>query len=326
MLALKGAPKDYEREDDVQQHQEKKTRFVSPVNAITKDTWQRRPEDALRILHLLVDRGFDINLAQHTPTDMGKRTALGRAISADAAQAVELILQHKPSLVREEMFFRRNKRETKALPFIVALSLNRLEVARVLLRSGAHPRDPAIEDMNTLQFTASESGEASTAMMLEMLPMAPELTYDALDLAIKHKNTDNVRVILNYISTAASHGEIAALPPVYDSVLLCTDTEKDVESTSRYAELIEMVYQWDADHALNRPQLPSVLNAIRNDNYVGVEKLMQLGIFSGKSLVLNSKARSLGETGEWTVLECCEMTQRSSDWLALLRFHGAPLY
>lgn len=326
MLALKGAPSDYEKEDDVQQHQEKKTRFVSPVNALTKETWQKRPEDALRILHLLVDRGFDFSLAQRTPTDMGQRTALGRAISADAAQAVELVLQHKPSLVREDIFFRRNKKETKALPFVVAIALDRLEVARVLLRSGANPRDHAIEDMNILQFAASENGEAATAMLLEMLPMSPEMTYEALDIAIRRNNKNNVRILLDFISAAASRGEIAALPPAYDSILLCTDTDKDVETKFRYAGLIDMIYQWDAGHALHRPQLPSVLNAIRKDNYAGVEKLMQLGIIKGKSLVLNSKARPIGESGEWTVLECCEMTKRSSDWLALLRYHGAPLY
>ncbi|KZM28267.1 uncharacterized protein EKO05_0007593 [Ascochyta rabiei] len=326
MLALKGAPEQYEKEDDVQYHQEKKTRFVSPISAITRETWQKRPEDALRILHLLADRGFDLSLTQRTPTDMGLRTALGRAISADAAQAVELILQHKPSLVREEIAFRRNKRETKSLPFVVALSLDRLEVARILLRSGAHPRDPAIEDMNVLQFAASESGETSTSMLLDMLPMAPELTYDALDIAIKRNNTNNVRAILDFISAAASRGEIAALPPAYDSILLCTNTDKDVETKFRYVELIDMVYQWDAGHALYRPQLPSILNAIRKDNYAGVEKLMQLGIVNGKSLVLNTKARPIGEAGEWTILECCEMTKRSSDWLALLRYHGAPLY
>lgn len=326
MLALKGAPKDYEKVDDVQQHQEKKTRFTSPINAMTKDTWQKRPEDALRILHLLVERGFDFSQAQRTQNDAGPRTPLGRAISADAAQAVELMLQHKPTLVREEIFFRRNKRETKALPFVVALASDRLDVCRVLLRSGAHPRDPAIEDMNILQFAASESGEAATAMLLEMLPMAPELTYEALDIAIKRNKKDNVRVLLDFISAAASRGEIAALPPAYDSILLCTDTDKDVETKFGYAALIDMVYQWDAGRALYRPQLPSILNAIRKDNYAGVEKLMQLGIINGKSLVLNSRARPIGEFGEWTVLECCETTKRSSDWLALLRYHGAPLY
>ena len=326
MLALKGAPRYYEKEDDIQQYQEKKTRFVSPVNALTKETWQKRPEDALRIIHLLVDRGFDFSLAQRTQTDVGLRTPLGRAISADAARAVELFLQHKPTLIREEIFFRRNKRETKALPFVVALASDKLEVSRVLLRSGTHPRDPAIEDMNILQFAASESGDVATAMLLEMLPMAPELTYEALDIAIKCNNKDNVRVLLGFISAAANRGEIAALPPAYDSILLCTDTDKDVETKFRYAELIDMIYRWDAGRALHRPQLPSVLKAIRKDNYVGVEKLMQLGIINGKSLVLNSKARPVGESGEWTVLECCETTKRSLDWLALLRHHGAPLY
>lgn len=326
MLALKGAPTDYEKADDVQQHQEKKTRFVSPVNALNKDTWQTRPDDALRILHSFADRGFDLGLVQRTQTDVGLRTPLGRAIAADAAQGVELILRHKPALVREEIYFRRGKREIKALPFVVALSMDRLEVSKVLLRSGAHPRDPAIEDMSVLQFAASESGKAATAMLQEMLPMAPELTYEALDFAIRRNKKNNVRVLLDYISAAASRGEIAALPPAYDSILLCTDTDKDAETKFSYAALIDMIHQWDEGRALHLPQLPSILNAIRKDNYAGVEKLIQLGIINGRSLVLNSKARPTGESGEWTVLECCESTKRSSDWLALLRYHGAQLY
>lgn len=326
MLALKGALHDYEKSDDVQQHQGKKTRFVSPINAISRETWQKRPGDALRILHLLADRGFDLSLVQRTQTDVGQRTPLGRAIAADAAQGVELILQHKPMLLREDIFFRRNQREIKALPFVVALAQDRLEVARVLLRFGVHPRDPAIEGMNVLQFAASESSKTATTVLSDMLPMAPELTYEALDVAIRQKNTDNVRVLLGFISTAASQGEITALPLAYDSILLCTETDKDVETKFSYIGLIDMVHQWDAGQALHRPQLPSILNAIRKDNYAGVEKLMQLGIINGKSMVLNSKARPSGEFAEWTVLECCETTERSSDWLALLRYHGAPLY
>ena len=326
LLALRSVPKDYEKEDDVQVHQEKRTRFVTPINALSKETLQKRPEDALRILHLLIDRGFDFSLAQRTQTDGGLRTPLGRAISADAVQAVELILQHKPTLAREEISFRRNGRETKALPFVVAVALDRLEVSRVLLRSGANPREPAIEGMNILQFAASEAGEAATAVMIDMLPLAPELTYEALEIAINRKNKQNVRVILDFISAAAARGEIAALPPAYDSILLCTETDKDGETKFRYAEIIDMIYQWDTGRVLHRPRLPSILNAIRKDNYAGVEKLMQLGIVSGRSLVLNSRARPTGEAGEWTVLECCETTKRSSDWLALLRYHGAPLY
>lgn len=177
-----------------------------------------------------------------------------------------------------------------------------------------------------LQFAASESGKAAREMLLEMLPMAPEQTYEALDIALKRNNKDSVRLLLDFISIAAHRGELAVLPPAYDSILLCTNTDKDVETKFRYASLIDMVYEWDAGRALNPPQLPSILNAIRRDNYAGVEKLMQLGIVDGKSLGFNSHARPTGESGEWTVLECCESTKRTSDWLALLRYHGAPLY
>ncbi|KAF1946941.1 hypothetical protein EJ02DRAFT_335387 [Clathrospora elynae] len=326
MLSIKSAPKDFEKEEEVLQYQDKVTRYISPINALTKETWEKRPEDALRILRLLIDRGFDLGLVQRTATDMGRRTALGRALSADAAQGVELILQNKPGLVREEMFFRRNRKETKALPLAVALSLDTLETARVLLRAGAHPRDPAFEDMNVLQLASSQGSETGTAILAEMIGLAPELTYEALNFAIKGINKDAVRILLDTISAAALREEVAALPPVYDMILHCPDTNKDAGTMTKYQELIDMVAQWDAGCALQRPQLPAILSAIRKDNYVGMEKLLKLGVVDGKSLVLNSKAQPIGEQGLWTMLECCELTNRSSEWLGLLRYYGAPLY
>ncbi|KAF1843294.1 uncharacterized protein K460DRAFT_378465 [Cucurbitaria berberidis CBS 394.84] len=294
MLSMKGEPKDYEKEDEVLQYQDKVARHISPVNALTKDTWEKRPEDAIRILRFLLDRNFDVSLAQRTASDMGQRTALGRALSADAAQGVELILQSKPGLVREEISFRRDKQETKGLPLTAALCLDRLETARVLLRAGAHPRDPALEDMNVLQFAVHQGGETNTSILAEMIGLSPELTYDALGIAIKRINKDAVRVLLDFISAAALRGQIAALPPLYDMLLQCEDFDKDDVTKENYLALISMVVAWDAYH--------------------------------GKSLVLNSKAQPHGEQGLWTMLECCELTNRSNEWLGLLRHYGAPLY
>jgi hypothetical protein len=87
-----------------------------------------------------------------------------------------------------------------------------------------------------------------------------------------------------------------------------------------------MIVQWDVGYALQCPQLPAILSAIRKDNYIGMEKLLQLGVVDGSSLVLNSRAQPRGELGMWTMLECCELTDRSSEWLGLLRNFGAPLY
>ncbi|OAL47747.1 hypothetical protein IQ07DRAFT_515027 [Pyrenochaeta sp. DS3sAY3a] len=326
MLGLRGSPKDYERDDEVLQYQDKVNRRISPINALSKETWENRQDDALRILRLLIDHNFDIGLAQRTATDLGQRTALGRALSADAAQGVELILQNKPGLVREEIYFRRNKKETKALPLAAALSLEAMETARVLLRAGAHPRDPAFDGLNVLQSAASQGGEVGSAMVAEMIGLAPELTYDALDIAIRCMHKDVVRVLLDFISVAALREQIAALPPIYDVLLQCEDTDRDSSTKNKYFELIDMVYVWDAGAALQKPQLPVILSAIRKNNYVGMEKLLRLGIVDGKSLVLNNKAQPLGEQGLWTTLECCEMTNRANEWLGLFRYFGAPLY
>jgi hypothetical protein len=322
VLSMKGLPKDYEKEDEVLQYQDKVTRYISPISALTKDTWEQRPEDALRILRLLIDRGFNIGLVQRTANDLGPRTALGRALAANASQAVELIAQHRPELVKEVISFRRNKKETKAQPLAAAIVLEKLDTARVLLRAGAHPRDPAF-DMNVLQFAAHQGGETGTAMLAEMIGLAPELTYAALDIAIRRINKDCVRVLLDFISAAAARNEIAALPAIWDMLL---PLEEDSEKRTKYLGLIDMVFAWDAGCALPRPQLPAILAAIKRDNYVGMERLLQLSVVDGKSLVLNCKAQPLGEQGLWTVLECAEGTQRSAEWLGLLRGWGAPLF
>lgn len=326
ILYFKSTVADYEKEDEVLQYQDKVTRYVSPISALTKEIWKRRPEEALRILRLLIEKNFDIGLAQRTASDLGKRTVLGRAVSADAAQGIEMILQSKPNLVREEIFFRRLGKETKALPLAAALSLNRLEAARVLLRAGAHPRDPAFDNMNVLQFAAYQGDETGTALLAEMIGLAPELTYSALKIAIRRVNKDVIRILLGCISTAAMREQVASLPPVYDMLLQCEDSSKDSDTQAQYLEIVDMVVQWDAGYALQRPQLAAILSAIRKDNYIGMEKLLQLGIVEGQSLVLNSKAQPQGEQGLWTVLACCELTNRSSEWLRLLRYYGAPLY
>jgi hypothetical protein len=322
LLSIKGSPKDYEKEDEALQYQERITRYISPMNALTKDTWEQRPEDALRILRLLMDRGFNAGLVQRTANDLGPRTVLGRALAANASQAVELIAQNRPELVKEVISFRRNKKETKAQPLAAAIALEKLETARVLLRAGAHPRDPAF-DMNVLQFAAHQGGETGTAMLAEMIGLAPELTYAALDIAIRRINKDCVRVLLDSISAAAARNEIAALPAIWDMLL---PLPEDADTKSKYLELIDMVFAWDAGCALPRPQLPAILAAIKKDNYVGMERMLQLGVVDGESLVLNCKAQPLGEQGLWTVLECSEGTSRSAEWLGLLRGWGAPLY
>jgi hypothetical protein len=165
-------------------------------------------------------------------------------------------------------------------------------------------------------------------MLAEMLPLAPELTYTALDIAIRRINNDCVRVLLDSISAAASRNQIAALPAIWDMLLPLppSTTEETQEVRTRYLDLIAMVHTWDAGAALPRPQLPAILAAIKRDNFVGMEKMLQLGAVDGRSLVLNCKAQPLGEQGLWTVLECAEGTSRSAEWLGLLRGWGAPLY
>jgi len=123
--------------------------------------------------------------------------------------------------------------------------------------------------------------------------MAPELSYQALDIAIIRNNKNNARISFDLISAAATRGEIAALPPECDSILLCIYIDRDAGTKFSSVKFIDMVYRWDVGCALQyRLQLPTILNAICKDNYAEVEKLMQFDIVNGKS-VLNSQARAI---------------------------------
>ncbi|KAF2133449.1 hypothetical protein P153DRAFT_282607, partial [Dothidotthia symphoricarpi CBS 119687] len=129
-------------------------RAVYPLNALSVATWEKRPQDSLRILKLLIDRKFDLNFAQNLPGDGKAETALGRATRAGVAEGVALILQRKPALLKETFTYSQaltfeddnDNFKTLSISLLsVAIIDGSTETAKVLLHNGAHPRDAAFQ-------------------------------------------------------------------------------------------------------------------------------------------------------------------------------------
>ncbi|KAF2818974.1 hypothetical protein CC86DRAFT_363362 [Ophiobolus disseminans] len=258
-------------------------RYVYPVNALIKDTWLYRRQDALRILELLIKHGFNLGYAQRTADDSAPRTLLSRAILANAAEGVEMLLKARPELTREEVSFRLllkegSEQEYKAQPLAAAIVQGSLETARVILRSGAHPYDPAFSSPNVLQFAAGHGGATATAMLREMISMAPDLFGEALETAILKFKPDAVQVLLR--PDAAQNLSRFRL---YDIVLACKGTNKNDEVRTRYLQTIDVIVGSDTHRQVPRPNAQSIRVALETGNDVGVQKLQSLGVINFSS-------------------------------------------
>jgi hypothetical protein len=297
---------------------------VYPANALTKDTWLYRRQDALNILRMLIDSGFDITTAQQTADDSAARTPLGRAILANASEGIELILRAKPALVKEDVSFRLllgsgTEQEYKAQPLAAAIIQGSLESARVILRNGAHPYDPAFSYPNVMQFAAGHGGATATAILQDMVEIAPDLASEAIETAIQKSKSDAVYVLL-YSPNARNMSSLR----LYDMVLQCKGATKDDETQRRHLQIIDLIVGSDTTYRLPRPDRSSVQSAMEYDNFAGMEKLLSLKIIT--STVLNEKAyrhEGLGMGGIYTALEWCLAAAKGSHWISLLRSYGA---
>jgi hypothetical protein len=329
MLAKKGDPSAYQLEGKTidEEGQIPSTNIqccVYPANALTKDTWLYRRQDALNILRMLIDSGFDINTAQRTADDSAARTPLGRAIFANASEGIELILRAKPTLVKEDVSFRLllasgTEQEYKAQPLAAAIIQGSLESARVLLRNGAHPYDPAFSYPNVMQFAAGHGGATATAILREMVEMAPDLASEVIETAIQKSKSDTVYVLL-YSPNARNISSLC----LYNMVLQCKGTTKDDETQRRHLHIIDLIVGSDAAYRLPRPDRSAVQSAMEYDNFAGMEKLMNLKVIT--STLLNERTyryKGRGTDGTYTALEWRLAGAKGSEWISLLRSYGA---
>lgn len=274
-------------------------RYIYPANALTKDTWTYRHNDALQILHLLISHGFDMTTAQRTPDDSAPRTPLSRAILANAASAVQVLLQAHPELVKEDISFRLllpggEEREYVAQPLAAAIIQGSLETARMILRNGAYPSDPAFSYKNVLQFAAGHGGATATGILKDMIAMAPDMLTEAVESAIRKFKPDSVDVLLS-----CATGQKLDMARVWDLVLGCEVTDKDETIKMRYLRIIELVH--DAD-VRGRPSQEAIEKAVEQDKVIAVEKLLSL------------RALESDEVMKW-----CEVKGKRGGWDEMLR-------
>jgi ankyrin repeat protein len=255
-------------------------RYIYPTNALTKDTWTYLPSDALRILHLLVNHAFDVSTPQRTPDDSAPRTPLSRAILANAAPAVEVLLAAHPDLVKTDISFRLllpdgEEREYIAQPLAAAIIQGSLDAARVILRSGASPADPAFSYRNVVCFAAGHGGSTGVNLLEEMVGMAPELLGQALEVAISKARFRAVEILL---ASPVAGPQLATLA-LWDAVLGCKDAGANEQATERYLRVIDLLAA--ESRSLMRPSREAVQSAIEQGNVVGVEKLIALEVIDG---------------------------------------------
>lgn len=277
MLATNPDPSTYQLQDAVtsEEGQIPSTcihRHVWPANALAKDTWLYHPDSALRILKRLVEKGFDVTTAQRTSTDSAPRTPASRCILANSAAGVETLVLSDSALVKQDISFRLllasgTEQEYAAQPLAAAIIQGSLDCAKVLLRHGASPHDPAFSSKNVLMFAA---GHVVSDILPDLIDMAPEMLGEAIQVAISKSRIRAVEVLLSQMKErkVQVHG-------LWDAVLGFEGAGKDEDAGRRYERIMEMIHDAGVEE---RPSEDALRKALESGNFVGVERLMALGV------------------------------------------------
>jgi ankyrin repeat protein len=301
ILALNPNPSTYTKSDIVTSEEgqipsSNIERWIQPVNALSRDTWMTRPGDTVRILEILVQRGFDVKSRQQTPDDSALRSPLSRAILANAHAGVELLVKAHPDLVNEPISFRvrlasNEDREYTAHPLAACILLGNLDSARVLLQYGANVYAPAFGYANALLFAAATG---VGGILPDLLVYAPEMLAQALEFAIAKLRVECISVLLNSSSMTDAMG-------VWNTVLSCKDTTRDEGVEQRYIRILKIVHE----STLTKPSSEALRRAIEEDNIVGVEKCIAWGIVERNEVM--EWCQAMGKEGAWReMLDKCD--------------------
>jgi hypothetical protein len=304
ILALNPKPSAYTKSDIVTSEEgqipsSNIQRWIHPANALSRDTWMTRPGDAVRILEILVQKGFDVKSRQQTPDDSAARTPLSRAILANAHAGVEVLVKAHPDLVNEPISFRirlasGEDKEYTAHPLATCILLGNLDSARVLLKYGANVYASAFGYANVLLFAAATG---AGGILLDLLKVAPEMISEALQVAITKFRVECVSVLL---TTSSPTPDAMVL---WDMVLSCKDTSREEDIQSRYIRILEIVYE--AIHSSTRPSSEVLRRAVEQDNIVGVEKCIAWGLVERNEVA--KWCQAIGKEGVWKeILDKCK--------------------
>jgi ankyrin repeat protein len=303
ILALNPKPSAYTKSDIVTSEEgqipsSNIQRWIHPTNALSVNTWMTRPGDAVKILEVLVQKGFDVKSRQQTPDDSAARTPLSRAILANAHAGVEVLVKAHPDLVNEPVSFRvrlasGEDKEYTAHPLAACILLGNLDSARVLLRYSANVYASAFGYANVLLFAAATG---AGGILLDLLKVAPEMIGEALQVAITKFRVECVSILL---TTSSPTPDAMVL---WDMVLSCKDTSRDEDIQSRYIRILKIVYE--AIQSSTRPSSEVLRRAVEQDNIVGVEKCIAWGLVERNEVA--KWCQAIGREGVWReMLERC---------------------
>jgi hypothetical protein len=269
ILAREPTPCAYEKRDEVTSEEgqipsSNITRWIAPVQALGRETWLTRADDAIKILEMLVEKGFDVESRQQTTDDSAPRSPLGRAILANAHAGVGVLVRARPDLVEQDVSFRvkltsGDDREYVAKPLAASILLASAECAKVLLGCGASVYAPAFGYSNIILFAAATG---CAGVLDDLLVRAPELRTAALHIAITKFRVECVYILLHTSSTMDTR-------EVWNTVLSCKDTSKNEDVSKRYERILEMVHDVCREEG---PSSEALRTAVEKDNMVGVEK------------------------------------------------------
>jgi hypothetical protein len=232
-----------------------------------------------------------VSTPQRTPDDSAPRTPLSRAILANAAAGVEVLLAAHPELVKTDISFRLllpdgEEREYVAQPLATAIIQGSLDAARVILRSGARLADPAFAYANVVCFAAGHGGITGVSLLEEMVGMAPELLGQAMEVAVSKVRVRAVEILVKCKGVEKLG--------MWDMVLSVRSAGKDEEFERRLKGVVDVVY---AAGVGRRPSAEAIGVAIEWDNVVGVEKMLSLGVL--KSEDVGKICVQMGRRGAW---------------------------
>jgi hypothetical protein len=279
ILGINSTPSAYEKADSVTSEEgqipsSNITRWIAPAHALSRDTWLTRPDDALRILKALVERGFDVTSTQRTPDDSAPRSPLSRAILANAHAGVSILLKAHPDLVEQDVSFRvkltsGEDREYIARPLAAAILLGSLDSARVLLDMGANVHAHAFGYSNITLFAAATG---VSGILTTLLAHAPELRTAALHIAITKLRVECVSILLHTSPSELDTSEM------WNTVLSVQYTGKNEGVQRRYERILEMVYDICSSEKKGNPSTEALRRAVEADNIVGLEKCVNWGL------------------------------------------------
>ena len=318
----------------------------TPISCISAHSYATKPTESLRTLNFLLAQGSRVEIIEPTSYDRFDLTnnftghePLSRAVVGGSIEAVDAILKHDSKALKHSWVqfkhppshgYAGNEVEFSLLYH--AIDTCNLEMAKLLVKYGAHPRDYIgyrAEHQSlvllAIQYAASKPERAP--ILQEFITQAPELNDQAIIQAVSIINPPAVRILLenrSWLYRQSGTIQLAPVHHIYSSLLGCKGTDADAITKANHVEMVDDVIRWAQQHRLPRPMPSAVMYGILAKNYIGLERVLNAGFVTAD--VLNMKEYNLiGDFKvKYTALEFCRKSERtpSMELWRLIHFYG----